>query len=117
MPSLSLTQTRTNEPTGFKIHNQVNSAVDMPVELFVFKSADGLFSHVATLTDFQYPPALDVDIEYYRQDSCEKTFDNVETAVDFAAHVRYRLEKLTEYYTEDFADFVGADTYDIPPPP
>ena len=117
MPSVNLTQTRTNEPNGtFKIHNKINSAVDMPVELFVFEFTDSLFNHVATLTDFQYPNTPTMGLDWYRQDECEKSFDNVEQAVEFASHVRNRLLALTEYYTEDFANFVGVDTYDIPTP-
>jgi len=117
MATVELFQERTNEgPSGFKIYNQVVSAVDIPTELFVFRFSDNTFSHVVTLGDFYYPPAPTAGFSFYRLSEATVYYDNIRQALDFACHVKYRIDNLVKNYDDEFNTFDGNDTTNYPLP-
>jgi len=117
MATMTLFQQRTNEgPDGYKIKNRVDAAADIPMEVFVVKTIDDTFDHVATIEDFFYPAVKDVEIPYYRVSEVDRLFDNVETAISFASHVKFRVDAVVKAYTPDVSDFVGSESTDFPTP-
>ena len=115
--SLTLTQTRTNELTGFKDENVITAAVDIPKELFVYHQGDDVFSHVATLFDLALPIVNDPQYDFYRQDNATKEFDNATTALDFSNYIKDRVDTLVKDYNEgDLVDFPGVFVANIPLP-
>ena len=117
MPSLDLFQERTNEAGGiYRVANSITAAVDIPTEVFVYTQADDIFFHVATLPDFIYPTVNTPAFEFYRQDNATKDLTDVELALAFANHVKFRLDTLLVAYTDDFNNFPGSETTMFPIP-
>lgn len=116
MATATLNQVRSNLPEGFEIVNSITDPVDIPPELFVYDAIDDKFSHVATLTDFQYPTANTVNINYYRKDNATKLYDDVVTALEFANHVKFRVDELLKAYVPDMDTFPGTFNYALPTP-
>ena len=117
MPSIDLLQERTNEVGGiFRVANTITAATDIPPELFVFQQVDDEFSHVATLPDFVYPTVNTPGTSFYRLNAATRDFTDVEKALEFANHIKFRLDKLLLAYTDDFVDFPGSETTTIPTP-
>ena len=115
--SLTLTQTRTNELTGFKVANVITDEIDIPKELFVYHQGDDVFSHVATLFDLALPIVNDPQYDFYRQDNATKEYDNATTALDFANYIKSRVDTLVKEYNEgDLVDFPGVFVTGIPIP-
>lgn len=111
--SIQVYQERVNIPEGHRIINEVQSATLIPKELFVFKSTDDSFSHVATINDLEYPTANDPGYSHYRLDNVTKDFEDISTAIEFAAHIKVRLQEVVTAYTQDAADFAGSEVTTI----
>ena len=114
MATATLNQVRSNLPEGFEIVNTISNAVDIPEELFVYKAIDDEFSHVASLTDFSYPITNTVDVDYYRKNTATKLYADVVTALEFANHVKYRIDELLKNYVPDMDAFPGTYNYNLP---
>lgn len=118
MATVTLHQVRTNEgPAGYKIVSTVTAATGMDKEIFVFNSASDEFDHVAVPLDFYWPITKDILKAYYRKDSCEKSFMDVNLALDFVAMIKNRVNVLTTQMTAEAATFPGDDTTNYPLPP
>jgi len=117
MATATLNQVRTNLPSGFEIANTITSPVDIPAELFVYVALTDVFSHVATMTDFAYPNVNTPGQEYYRQDNATKEYEDVTTALEFANHVKFRVDELLKVYNTDLDTFPGTFNYPLPEAP
>lgn len=118
MPAtISLEQVRTNLVSGFEVANTITAANEIPTELFVYKQADDSFSHVATLFDLAYPTVNTPGTEFYRQDNATKVYDNATTALEFANHVKFRIDTLVNAYNDgDLTNFPGTFNTNHPTP-
>ena len=116
--TVTLYQQRTNEgPSGYKIFNELQVATGMAKEIFVHKSEDDTFHHVAVPSDFFYPIIKDLLKPYYRKDTAEKFYPNVNLALEFAEHVKYRVSALVDNMNLQTGVFEGDDTTNYPTPP
>jgi hypothetical protein len=104
-----------NQP-AYRSVNTVEASEGIPLALFVFRTVEGTFSHVASTNDVvTYPDnqedATSDGLDYYRLATVTRDFDNVTSAQEFAAHVRARLDWLATDYPATADDFVGDETY------
>jgi hypothetical protein len=82
MASVTLQQTQSlvTPPVGepvepYQIVSLVTGAVDLEIEVFVYRQTDSTYSHVATIDDMEtYPSTPDVSYGFYRQESVTQTF-------------------------------------------
>ena len=118
-PVITLHQERTNLPGGtYQVKNEVTAATGISAELFVYRKSDESFSHVATLSDLAYPTTVDPDQDWYRLSVAIKELADVSQALEFANHVKFRLNELMAAYTSaTYADFAGTEDTVIPAPP
>jgi len=107
--SIQVYQERVNVAGGHNVITTVQSATLIPKELFVFNQTDDTFSHVATVNDLVYPTASDPAWSHYRLDTVTRSFEDVSTAIEYASHVKSRLEAVTIAYTQDADDFSGSE--------
>jgi hypothetical protein len=122
--TLNHTQTRTasvppalSVAAPYRVVDVVNSSTGFPespaaASVFVFKVADGLFDHVATVLDVQtYPNSLlaaqGANLPYYRLSSVTKDFASVALAQDFASTLISRMTSLCKEYDITATAFVG----------
>lgn len=117
MATATLNQVRTNLVNGYQIENSITAPVDIPAELFVYDELTSEFSHVATLTDFAYPDVNTPGTPYYRQSTATKLYTDVESALEFANHVKFRVDTLLKSYTTDQDDFPGTFNFPLPEVP
>jgi hypothetical protein len=80
--------------------------------VFVFKVADGLFDHVATVLDMQtlhdtLLEAQTANQPYYRLTSVTKDWETSELAQDFADTLISRMKSLCQEYDINTSSFVG----------
>lgn len=108
--TIELFQERTNVEGGHQIVTRVTDSTLVPMEVFVFKQSDDSFQYVAAVTDFVYPVANDPEWTNYRQSEVTITFEDIGTALNFAADVKRRVQALVEAYTQDVDDFEGSET-------
>lgn len=116
---IDLKQTSTiEEGPVYRVVNEVTYAENIPREVFVMNAETQLFSHVATVWDFQaYPDTRDQalldSVGYYRADSCTKDFDTLQTATSFKSYTKGRVEWVVADYDEANNVFEGVDDYTI----
>lgn len=112
--TLEVFQERSNIPGGHRVETIVISSVLIPKELFVLRQEDDTFSHVAVISDLVYPTYKDNLFSYYRVASVSRDFEEITTAIDYASHVKYRLEQVALAYTQEADSFVGSETTILP---
>lgn len=118
--TLNHTQTRTASvppallaTAPYRVVDVINSFTGFPDgSVFVFKVADGLFDHVATVLDMQtyfntLLAAQGANHAYYRQLSVTKDFSTMEVAQDFGTTLISRMTSLCKEYDITAAAFVG----------
>jgi hypothetical protein len=106
----------------YRVVDSITSTVGIDDACFVFKVADGLFDHVATVLDMHtYPDnvtaAQNANLPYYRQASVTKDFSDVNIAKDFADTLKSRLTSLAKEYDLSVTAFVGQEVGEVLPPP
>jgi len=118
MATITLSQTRTNEPDGtYKVVNTLNNEVGIPKELFVVKNNGGEFSHVANVFELTTLPILeDPTYSFYRVFTITRIFADVASAVAFAGDLKRRIDILLVEYTDEAAVFPGMEDTDYPLP-
>lgn len=118
MATITLEQTRTNEPGGtYKVVNLLKNAVGIPNELFALKSTSAEFSHVVNVGEIELLPLLDTPpAEFYRVDTVTKEYPNIASAISFAEGLKRRVDILIEEYTAEAAAFPGGEDTDFPLP-
>lgn len=118
MATLTLHQTRTNEPNGtYKVVNEITVANGIPPEIFVLKSTTAEFSHVANVGEIENLPASDTPpTPMYRSSICEKIYPDVASAISFAQGLKNRVEILIQEYTAEAAAFAGSEDTNYPLP-
>jgi hypothetical protein len=119
--SITLNQTNSthndqdNQPV-YKSENEVSASEGIPLALFVFAVATDLFSHVAAVRDLEAYPvskaqAVTDGVDFYRLATATREYDNITDALEFATHVRSRLDFLAQDYPKTQGEFVGSATY------
>ena len=104
-----------NQPV-YRSENEVIASEGIPLALFVFAVDTDLFNHVATTYDIEtYPDskaqAVTDGVDFYRQPTVAREYDNITDATTFATHVRTRLNWLAQDYPKTKNEFVGSETY------
>lgn len=115
--TVEFTQTKTIEIDAegtviYKVHNVVNYIENIPSEIFTYVTETEKFSHVATMWDIYNVPgsrqqALTENIDYYRTSIADMSYENMESAQRFAAHVYSRVSELVRLYSVGRNDFPG----------
>jgi len=114
---LTVSQQRAAIPGDlFQTTTTVTEALGIQTQVFVFRTVDQTYSHVATVSDMvwwpnTYEEALEDGNNYYRLASCVVSFDNVSTADEFASYTLVRLDRLTTAYSTYKLEFEGSDTH------
>jgi len=114
MATVSLLQQRVNLAEGYQVINTVTAATGIPMQVFMYRQTDDMFSHVADIRDLAYPLVNTVDVDYYRQASATRNFDDVVTALEFANLVKKRITDLLALYTPTAAAFPGSEVTVLP---
>lgn len=116
--TVNLYQERSSQgPDGYTVLTRVDLATGIPTEIFVHRSSDETFSHVAGLDDFYWPVVKDITKGYYRKAEATKTYPDVRTAIDYAAYIKDRVTALLLVFETEILDFVGTETTVLPPGP
>jgi hypothetical protein len=100
----------------YKSENEVIASEGIPLALFVFAVATEAFNHIAAVRDLEaYPDtkaqAVTDGVDYYRQPAVTREYDNITDAIEFATHVRARLDFLAQDYPKTKDQFVGSETH------
>lgn len=128
MPTVTITHTQTRTDTvppaasasaPYRVVDNITATVGIDPSCFVFKVADGLFDHVATVLDMHtyYDTLLaaqGASHPYYRQSAVTKDFSDVNIAKDFADTLKSRLTSLAKEYQTSVTAFVGSETTTVP---
>ena len=119
MATVSLFQQRSAlGPGGYQITNNITASNGIPAELFVYTTADGLFNHVASMDDFQYPvtrvTAQNAGAAFYRLAAATAIYPDVATALDFANLIKKRVNSLLLVFDDTTLTFVGSETTNLP---
>lgn len=122
--SITLEQTNTvyigdDDLPWYRNVSTVVAADGISLALLVFKVADDLYSHPASARDVEVYPAtkaeaLDLGVDYYRQPAVQRDFSLIADAIEFATHLRTRLNILAQDYESVQDDFVGTISYVFP---
>jgi hypothetical protein len=86
-------------------------------ELFVFRTTDDAFSHVATLDDLKLYPnnkaaALADNTKFYRASSASVTYTSQSTAAQASVHAQQRLKRVNLEWGQLADDvFGGSETF------
>jgi hypothetical protein len=116
---IDLKQTKTiEEGPVYRVLNQVTYAQNIPPQIFVINMETDVFEHVATVWDLQNYPftrqeAIDNLIPYYLASECVKDYTDIQTALEFTAHVYARVEWLLRDYEEANDVFEGVLTHTL----
>jgi hypothetical protein len=103
--------------TEYTVYTEVSDANGIPTELFVFDTSSDAFSSVALLWDIEsWPPSKDEavqkQLDFYRGNSCERTFTNKEKAAAFAADLQRRLQAVRiDWDGNEAVAFGGEQTF------
>ena len=118
MATITLEQTRTNEPDGtYKVASTLKNESGIPSELFAMQSTTGEFDHVVTVGEISFLPTTDTPpASFYRVNTFERSFDDVATAISFAEGLKRRVDLLIDEYTAEAAAFAGNEDTDFPLP-
>lgn len=100
----------------FQTTTTVTESFGIQPQVFVFRTIDQSYSHVAVVRDMDEWPvtqeeAEEAELGFYRQASCVVSYDTVETADEFAAYTLERVEFLTDQYSAYKLTFEGSDTH------
>jgi len=116
---IDLKQTKTVEAGPvYRVLNQVTYAENIPSQIFVHDTETEEFVHVATVWDLQTYPftrdeAISGLIPYYLAAQCTKDYSDIQSALDFTAHVYSRVEWLVRDYETANDVFEGVLTHSI----
>jgi hypothetical protein len=114
---LTVTQTRLVIPDNlFQTTTTVTESLGIQPQVFVFRTVDETYSHVATVSDMDWWPntyaeALEDGKNFYRLAECVVSFEEVDTADEFASYTLTRLDLLTASYSTYKLEFEGSDTH------
>lgn len=99
----------------YRVKNTIVASDNIPLALFVFTTAEGNFSHIATPRDLEaYGEQAEAAVEettYYRASTVTLDFDRIEDAQAFAAISRSRLSNLAQTWPQAQSNFMGSSTY------
>jgi len=100
----------------YRTATQVMYASGIDPNIFVFITETQEFSHVASVWDMEnyltnYHDAVAADASYYRQSACQKDYNVVVSAAEFAAYIRGRIASLATAYAAATEDFEGEGDY------
>lgn len=119
MITIELTQIQSVEPGPiFRSDTAVTSTVGIDQEIFVFQTADDVFSHVASVWDMDNIPAtkasaITAGSDTYRETQVVRDFAGIDDAQNFSDYARARTQSLaTEYHTLS-EGFEGSADYTI----
>lgn len=111
MATIELFQERISTEAGHTVVNRVDATTQMEPEIFVMRTTDDTFSHVAAVDDMMvYPNAKELNKGFYRVAEVELLFVDVATAIAYATNVKCRVQALVSTYTNDVATFVGSES-------
>ena len=118
MATLTLTQTRTNEPSGvYRVVNTITNAVGIPPEILVVDNDTVAFNHVANVWELDVLPTTQtVGSSFYRVATHTRDFDDVAAAVSFAGDLKRRVDVLIDEYTIEADAFAGSEDTNYPLP-
>lgn len=113
---ITVDQARTAIATGYQVSTEVTETLGIEPEIFVFRTLDGAYAHVATVYDMDnFPPtqeeAEEASLNYYRGDTAVVVRDTVGSAEDLAEYTLMRISLLTSDYKAYKATFEGDDTH------
>jgi hypothetical protein len=111
MASITHTQVRTLTEAGGSVADTVTASAVIPMELFLYKTADDTFSHIPTLAEiYAYPvgkqAALSAGKSFYRSATCTRVFPVIADAQTWAAQVPASFKRLAVEWTAALP-FVG----------
>lgn len=100
----------------YKVETEVTYAAGIDRHIFVFDVETQTFAHVARVWDMEnlpsnYEDALAEDLDYYRLDACEKSYEAVTDAVEFSTYTRGRIQSLVNAYEIATETFEGESDY------
>lgn len=113
--TITHTQTRSVVGSKYRVVDTATASVNIPLEPFVFRTVDGVYSRVATATDMAellntQVAAQTAGADYYRLATVTQDFDEVGPASDFASGAIARLKQLVVDYDKTVASFIGTNT-------
>lgn len=117
--SIDLTQIQSVEPGPvYRSDSEVTAATGIATELFVFQTADDVFSHVASVWDVDNIPATKATAiadgaDYYREDQVVRDFSGIADAQNFSDYTRARLQVVVNEYNALSVGFEGTENYTI----
>ena len=111
--SITHMQTRVFVDGGPSVTDVVTSTVSIPEELFVYRTNDDTFSHLAAIADIlAYPSVKTAGHDFYRTDTCTRVSATFTAADEFATLVRGHFRRIVKEW--DAAQvFVGTTTETI----
>ena len=119
MITIELTQIQSVEPgPAYRSDTAVTSTVGIDQEIFVFQTADDVFSHVASVWDMDNIPATKADAltagsDTYREIQVVRDFAGIDDAQNFSDYTRARTQLLATEYNELSEGFEGSVDYTI----
>ena len=117
MATISHTQVRAIVEGGGSVVDTVTASTAIPPELFVFLTADDLFSRIASIADINTwpnskPAAVSAGKAYYRSATCTRVFPSIANAQEWAALVPATFKRLAVEWTAT-SSFAGTTTETI----
>lgn len=118
--SVTLVETRTVEAGPlYRVKHDISASVDIDDHVFVFGTETEAFSHVATVYDMEKVTAKTLAAaqaagdDFYRLDEVTKDWTSLDTAAEFAAYNKQRLQFLVTEYETYTSSFAGTTTTTI----
>jgi hypothetical protein len=116
--TISIRETCTLEPDNlYQVREEVTASSEISSSIFVFRTVDQTFDHVAVpwdMENLQYENQDDAETngaEFYRLDTVVRSFTQQSRALDFSGYTRARVNWLAGEYGSATHDFVGVRYY------
>jgi hypothetical protein len=113
--SLTYDEERTVEDGNlYQVKQTVTNADNISANIFVFKTVDETFAHVATVYDLEKIASVTkVEAEtagedYYRLDTVTRSWESLDTATEYSNYNQTRIQWLVNEYAA-FTDTFAAD--------
>lgn len=118
--SVTLKETRSVEAGPlYRVKNEITATVHIDAHVFVFATETEEFSHVANVYDMEkvthttLAEAQSAGADFYRLDTVTKDWESLDTAAEFAAYNKLRLQFLVSEYEVYTTSFAGVTTTTI----
>lgn len=95
----------------FRIQAEIINAINIPMDVFVFRSEVDVFSNVATIYDLEtWSTSIDTDLECYRGRIASVDYPSIAAATSFISITKHRLNHLVTSFSAIEGIFPGSET-------